>query len=30
MGSKFLMKNRCVNMIAHMFNAPIGDDETDI
>ncbi|XP_074575051.1 glutamate decarboxylase 1-like isoform X1 [Curcuma longa] len=24
------LQNRCVNMIAHLFNAPIGDDETAI
>ncbi|KAL5215613.1 hypothetical protein ABZP36_007014 [Zizania latifolia] len=23
-------QNRCVNMIAHLFNAPIGDDETAV
>ena len=25
-----LLQNRCVNMIAHLFNAPIGDDETAV
>ncbi|OAY68591.1 Glutamate decarboxylase [Ananas comosus] len=24
------LQNRCVNMIAHLFNAPIGDDETAV
>ncbi|XP_030454998.1 glutamate decarboxylase-like [Syzygium oleosum] len=24
------LQNRCVNMIAHLFNAPMGDDETAI
>ncbi|KAL7153595.1 hypothetical protein ABFS83_04G180000 [Erythranthe nasuta] len=24
------LQNRCVNMIAHLFNAPVGDDETAI
>ncbi|KAG9144881.1 hypothetical protein Leryth_027476 [Lithospermum erythrorhizon] len=24
------MQNRCVNMIAHLFHAPVGDDETAI
>lgn len=24
------MQNRCVNMIAHLFNAPVGEDETAI
>ena len=25
-----LLQNRCVNMIAHLFNAPIGEDETAV
>ncbi|CAM0904467.1 unnamed protein product [Alopecurus aequalis] len=24
------LQNRCVNMIAHLFNAPVGDDETAV
>ncbi|KAL1569751.1 glutamate decarboxylase [Salvia divinorum] len=24
------LQNRCVNMIAHLFNAPLGDDETAV
>ena len=24
------LQNRCLNMIAHLFNAPIGDDETAV
>ena len=24
------LQNRCVNMIAHLFNAPIGEDETTV
>ena len=24
------MQNRCVNMIAHLFHAPVGDDETAV
>ena len=26
----FSMQNRCVNMIAHLFNAPLGDSETAV
>ncbi|CAK7338797.1 unnamed protein product [Dovyalis caffra] len=26
----FYMQNRCVNMIAHLFNAPLGDSETAV
>lgn len=25
-----VMQNRCVNMIAHLFHAPVGDDETAV
>lgn len=25
-----ILQNRCVNMIAHLFNAPMGDEETAI
>lgn len=24
------LQNRCVNMIAHLFHAPVGDDETAV
>jgi len=29
-GVDIALQNRCVNMIAHLFNAPIGDDETAV
>ena len=25
-----ILQNRCVNMIAHLFNAPLGDSETAV